>query len=334
MDRLAANHETADQKLALGQPRHGVGLRRKAAVSLMKPAPFTLHRPASLDEALDILAMVGEDGKALAGGQSLIPMLNMRLASPGHLVDINKVPGLDGIEVGSDGVSVGALVRHAEVEASAQVAKSIPLLRQALRLVAHPVIRNRGTSVGSLAHADPSGELTAVLALLGGEVRLASKGAARSVPAADFFVGPMESCIQPGELAVSAWFPALPARSGTSFQEVARRHGDYAMCGVAAAVTVDDALCISRARVSYVSMTPTPSVHDITDAVVGQRYDAANWQLAASLAGEGLEPEADIHASATYRRRIGLALTARALHEAAQSAGAHPEPPTTEEPTR
>jgi carbon-monoxide dehydrogenase medium subunit len=301
----------------------------------MKPAPFTLHRPASLDEALDNLATVGEDGKVLAGGQSLIPMLNMRLASPPHLVDINKVPGLDGIEARAEGVSVGALVRHADVEASAQVARSVPLLRQALRLVAHPVIRNRGTSVGSLAHADPSGELTAVLALLDGEVRLASKGSARSVPAADFFVGPMESCIQPGELAVSAWFPALPARSGTAFHEVARRHGDYAMCGVAAAVTLDDELTISRARVSYVSMTPTPSVHDITDAVVGQRYDEANWQLAASLAGEGLEPEADIHASGTYRRRIGLALTARALQGAAQSAASGAEPSaTTQEPTR
>jgi carbon-monoxide dehydrogenase medium subunit len=286
----------------------------------MKPAPFTLHVPTTLDEALDALADTGQDAKVLAGGQSLIPLLNMRLASPRHLVDVNGVGGLDRIDAGPSGVRVGALARHAEVEHHRGAAEVVPLLAQALRLVAHPVIRNRGTTVGSLAHADPSGEMTAVLTLLGGEMELARKGATRTVPAADFFLGPLESCLEPGELAVSAWFPALPARTGTAFCEVARRHGDYAMCGVAAAVTLDGEGRVARARTSYISMSATPVVLELTDAVVGQLPDTADWGAAAQLSADGLDPEPDIHATAEYRRHLGIVLTRQALGEAALAA--------------
>jgi carbon-monoxide dehydrogenase medium subunit len=286
----------------------------------MKPAPFTLHVPTTLDEALDALADTGQDAKVLAGGQSLIPLLNMRLASPRHLVDVNGVGGLDRIDAGPSGVRVGALARHAEVEHHRGAADVVPLLAQALRLVAHPVIRNRGTTVGSLAHADPSGEMTAVLTLLGGEMELARKGATRTVPAADFFLGPLESCLEPGELAVSAWFPALPARTGTAFCEVARRHGDYAMCGVAAAVTLDGEGRVARARTSYISMSATPVVLELTDAVVGQLPDTADWGAAAQLSVDGLDPEPDIHATAEYRRHLGIVLTRQALGEAALAA--------------
>jgi carbon-monoxide dehydrogenase medium subunit len=286
----------------------------------MKPAPFTLHVPTTLDEALDALADTGQDAKVLAGGQSLIPLLNMRLASPRHLVDVNGVGGLDRIDAGPSGVRVGALARHAEVEHHRGAADVLPLLAQALRLVAHPVIRNRGTTVGSLAHADPSGEMTAVLTLLGGEMELARKGATRTVPAADFFLGPLESCLEPGELAVSAWFPALPARTGTAFCEVARRHGDYAMCGVAAAVTLDGEGRVARARTSYISMSATPVVLELTDAVVGQLPDTADWGAAAQLSADGLDPEPDIHATAEYRRHLGIVLTRQALGEAALAA--------------
>jgi carbon-monoxide dehydrogenase medium subunit len=286
----------------------------------MKPAPFTLHVPTTLDEALDALADTGQDAKVLAGGQSLIPLLNMRLASPRHLVDVNGVGGLGRIDAGPAGVRVGALARHADVEHHRGAAAVLPLLAQALRLVAHPVIRNRGTTVGSLAHADPSGEMTAVLSLLGGEMELARKGGARTVPAADFFRGPLESCIEPGELAVSAWFPALPAHTGTAFREVARRHGDYAMCGVAAAVTLDGDGRVARARTSYISMSATPLVLDLTDAVIGQLSDAADWDAAAQLSADGLDPEPDIHATAEYRRHLGIVLTRQALGEAALAA--------------
>ncbi|MFS2295680.1 MAG: xanthine dehydrogenase family protein subunit M [Actinomadura sp.] len=284
--------------------------------------------PTTLDEALDVLAEVGEDGKVLAGGQSLVPMLNMRLVSPEHLVDINALSGLGGIDVSPAGVRVGALARHGEVEHHVGARAAVPLLGQALRLVAHPVIRNRGTTVGSLVHADPSGEMPAVLSLLGGHMELARKGSTRTVAAGEFFVGPLESCIEPGELAISAWFPALPARSGTSFCEVARRHGDYAMCGVAAAVTLDEDGRVVRARTSYVSMSETPVVLELTDAVVGQFHETADWNAAARLSSDGLNPEPDIHATAEYRRHLGVVLTRQALREAAAAAASSPEQTT------
>ncbi len=282
----------------------------------MKPPRFAYHAPASLDEALATLAELGPDAKVLAGGQSLVPILNMRLVAPRHLVDINRLGELGYVRTTGDGVQVGALARHAEVEADDHAAERVPLLRQGLRLVAHPTIRNRGTTVGSLTHADPSGEMTAVLALLGGSVELARQGARRIVPAADFFLGPLESAVAPGELAVSAWFPALPPRSGTAFVEVARRHGDYALCGVVAAVTLDEGGAVAAARAAYLSVSPVPLVLDLTPAVAGQNPRDADWSDAVALARDGVDPEADIHATAEYRRHLAGVLTGRALAEA------------------
>jgi carbon-monoxide dehydrogenase medium subunit len=230
----------------------------------VKPSSFGYAAPASTDDALALLAQVGDDAKVLAGGQSLLPILNMRLAAPGYLVDINRIADLAYVRAEDGGVRVGALARHADVERSAPAFAALPLLRQALRLVAHPVIRNRGTTVGSLAHADPSGEMTAVLALTGGSVEVARQGSSRVVSAADFFLGPLESACTAGELAVSAFFPALPAGTGSTFLEVARRHGDYAVCGLAAAVTLDDAGVVFSARAAYISVAPTPLVLDLT----------------------------------------------------------------------
>ncbi|MBG0830894.1 xanthine dehydrogenase family protein subunit M [Planomonospora sp. ID67723] len=286
----------------------------------MKPPPFTYHAPGSLGEALDVLAGTGEDGKVLAGGQSLIPLLNMRLAAPAHLVDINRLAGLAAVEVEPGGVRVGALARHARVERSEPVAAAQPLLRQALRLVAHPVIRNRGTVVGSLVHADPAAELPAVLALLGGSVRLARRGGTRDVPAGEFFTGPLESAAGPGELAVSAFFPALPPRSGTAFREVARRHGDYALAGIAALVGLDEDLRITAARVACVSAGPVPVLADVT-GVCGHRPPAsADWAAAARAVQDRAEPEDDIHATAAYRRHLIGVLAERALRDAAREA--------------
>jgi carbon-monoxide dehydrogenase medium subunit len=183
--------------------------------------------------------------------------------------------------------------------------------------VAHPVIRNRGTTVGSLAHADPSGEMTAVLALTGGSVEVVSSTGTRTVPAAEFFLGPLESAVAGGELAVSAHFPSLPERTGTVFVEVARRHGDYAMCGVAAAVTLDADGAVVSARAGYISVGPTPVLLDLTAAVSGATVTAADWAAAGELAQSQTEPEADIHATADYRRHLVGVLTARALAEAA-----------------
>jgi carbon-monoxide dehydrogenase medium subunit len=286
----------------------------------VKPPTFEYHAPTTLDEALEVLAEVGSDGKVLAGGQSLIPILNMRLAAPAHLVDINRIPGLSCVHTDATGVRVGATARHTDVERDDTAHAVVPLLRQALRLVAHPAVRNRGTTVGSLAHADPSGEMTAVLALLGGSVELARKGSSRTVSAAEFFVGPLESCVAPGELALAAYFPRPAAHTGTAFVEQARRHGDYAICGLAAAVTLDDDLRITAARGAYISVSATPLVLDLTDAVVGATTDTADWAAAGQLACAQVDPEPDIHVSAEYRRHMAGVLTARALAAAAADA--------------
>jgi len=289
----------------------------------VKPPPFGYSAPTTLPEALDVLADVADDGKVLAGGQSLIPILNMRLAAPGHLVDINRIAELAYVRV-EDGtpprVRVGATARHADVERDPAARAAVPLLSQALRLVAHPVIRNRGTTVGSLAHADPSGEMTAVLALLGGTVELARKGATRTVGSDEFFLGPLESCIEPGEMAVAATFPTPNGRTGSDFVEVARRHGDYALCGTAALVTLDDDLRIQAARAAYISVAPTPVVLDLTDAVGGGTVTDARYGDGARLARDRVDPEPDIHATADYRRHLAAVLTERALRRAAERA--------------
>jgi len=285
----------------------------------VKPSTFVHHAPGSVDEALAVLAEFGHDAKVLAGGQSLIPILNMRLAAPGHLVDINRIDGLDTIEVTADAVHIGALVRHAQLERHVGAFTHLPLLRQALLNVAHPVIRNRGTTVGSIAHADPSGEMPAVLALTSGYVDVASSRGTRTVAAGDFFLGPLESALAEDEMATGASFGRFPAGTGTAFAESTRRHGDYALAGVATAVTVTDGL-ITSARASFVSVTPMPDVLDLSDVLAGSAPEDGDWAKAAELAREHVDPDTDIHASAAYRRMLVGVLTARVLAEAASSA--------------
>jgi carbon-monoxide dehydrogenase medium subunit len=288
----------------------------------MKPAPFDYHAPVSIADAVAVLAEVGAEGKVLAGGQSLLPVLSMRLAAPAHLVDINRVSELAFIRVENGGVRVGALARHAELERHSGARAAIPLLGQGLRLVAHPVIRNRGTTVGSIAHADPAGEMTAVLALLGGTVDLASAHGTRTAAAVDFFLGPLESDVRPGELVTSVFFPPLPGGTGTAFVEVSRRHGDYAICGLAAAVRCSADGVVVSARAAYLSVGPVPVVLDLSPAVAGQRADAAGWAAAGAYAAGQVDPEADIHASADYRRHLAGVLTVRGLAEAVAHATA------------
>jgi carbon-monoxide dehydrogenase medium subunit len=285
----------------------------------VKPPAFDYSRPESLDEALGLLAEYGPDAKVLAGGQSLLPLLSMRLVAPGRLVDINRLSELAYIRSGPDAVRVGALARHTTVLRDAGAGERQPLLAEALAVVAHPTIRNRGTSVGSLVHADPAAELPAVLCLLDGSVTLASAAGRRTVPADEFFLGPLESAVRPGELAIEAAFPALPARTGSAFVEVSRRHGDYAVCGVAVLVELDADLRISTARAGYLSVAPTPLVLELTEAIAGRPFDA-DLSAAAALARAAVDPEPDIHASADYRRQLAGVLTGRALATAARRA--------------
>ena len=277
----------------------------------MKPPPFGYSRPETVAQAVADLAAHGPDAKVLAGGQSLLPLLNMRLANPAHLVDINRLGELSYVSVADGEVTIGALTRHAQVLADPAATAAQPLIGQALRLVAHPVIRNRGTTVGSIVHADPSGEMTAVLALLGGSVRLVSAGGERSVPAAEFFLGPLESDVRDGELATEVKLPALGPRAGTGFAEVSRRSGDYAVCGVAAIAELGADGAVAAARAAYLSVGGTPLVLDLTEAAT--LPGTGRLAAAGRLAAERVSPGSDIHATADYRRHLAGVLTRRAL---------------------
>jgi 2-furoyl-CoA dehydrogenase FAD binding subunit len=284
----------------------------------MKPAPFAFLRPSTLEEALAALA--GEQGaKVLAGGQSLVPLLSMRLAAPSMLVDINALPDLDHVRVDAGeggaggGVRIGALARHADVLASVEAAEVQPLVAMALSHVAHPTIRNRGTTVGSLVHADAAAEMPMVLRLLEGSVDVASVRGRRTVPAAELFAGPLESTLAHDEIAVEAFFPGLAPGAGVAFQEIARRQGDYALVGVAAHVETDGET-VTRARVGFVSVSDVPVVVDVTDAVQDPAGDPAATALAE------LDPAEDIHATAAYRTHLVKVLAPRVLAAATDHA--------------
>lgn len=289
----------------------------------MKPSPLIYHRPRSVDDVCRVLAEVGHEGKVLAGGQSLIPMLSMRLAAPANLVDITSVPHLDEItSSASDGVTFGALVTHTALAADPGAFAVQPLLRRALALVAHGTIRNRGTSLGSIIHADPSAELPAVLRLLGGTVQARSLRGTRTIAAEDLFLGPLESAVEPDEVAISAWVPAAEPGVGVAIDEISRRHGDYALVGVVARVRVVDGI-VSDARATYISAGEFGEVIDFTEHIAGASAldsDDPRWRALSEAARDRVETDADIHATARYRSQLVAALTARVAFAAAQDA--------------
>ena len=248
----------------------------------MKPAPFEYHAPTTVDEACSMLATL-EDAKVLAGGQSLIPLLNFRLARPQHLVDINRVPGLDRIYERDGGIAVQALVRQADIEDSRKAARICPLLTEAVRLVAHRVIRNRGTVCGSIAHADPASELPAVLLALGGHVVVRSVRGERLIAAEQLFKGVFETAIAPDEVLVEAWFPELVDRFAI-FEE-SRRHGDFALAGV---VRTGEILALF-------GVAPTPTLADPSSPTAG------------------LEPSGDLEATPEFRLHLVRVLVERAF---------------------
>lgn len=281
----------------------------------MKPSPLRYHRPASVAEALDLLADLGDSAKVLAGGQSLVPLLSMRLAAPAHLVDVNALSGLGAIEVRDDAVHVGALVRHSGLEHHEGAAAVIPLLRRAVRHVAHPTIRNRGTTVGSIVHADPSGEMPAVLTLLGGHLVVRSVAGERTVAAADLFTGALETSLRHDELAVAAVFPRPDGGTGAGVAEISRRHGDYAVAGVVATVRVHDGR-VADVRACFVSAGELGVVVDLSGSLAGHEARTADWAAAGEAAHEIVETEQDIHASAAYRSQLVRVLTTRAVRDA------------------
>ncbi|HTG31620.1 MAG TPA: xanthine dehydrogenase family protein subunit M [Thermoanaerobaculia bacterium] len=289
----------------------------------MKPAPFEYQAPASLEAALDALARHGGDAKLLAGGQSLIPVMNFRLAEPALLIDINKLAELDFIRRDEEGhLRIGAMVRQRRLERDPLVAGMAPLLHEAVPFIAHPQIRNRGTFGGSLAHADPAAELPALAVALGARFRLRRAGGDRWVAAEEFFAGLFATALEPDEMLVEAAIPPSPARTGWAFLEVARRHGDYAQVGVAARVTLDDSGRCREARLVYLSVGDAPVIaREAARLLAGQELSPEAIAAAAEkAAGDEMDPLGDIHATPEFKRHLARVLTRRVLQKAGERA--------------
>ena len=289
----------------------------------MKPPPFEYHAPDSVDEALALLAQHGDEAKVLAGGQSLIPVLNFRLARPSVIVDLNRIGVLAGIDAANGGLRIGAMTRQREAERSAAIAQRTPLLAEALGWVAHPQIRTRGTIGGSLAHADPAAELPAVMLALDARFRLRRGTAERVVAARDFFTGLFMTTLAVDELLVGIDIPEAEPRGGSAFLEVARRHGDFALVGIAVTLVLDDRGTCRDARLAYVNAGPGPYRSARAEAAVqGQRLTPGMLRAAADAAVAEARPASDVHASADYRRQLVRVLTERALARAFERAAA------------
>jgi carbon-monoxide dehydrogenase medium subunit len=282
----------------------------------MKPPPFEYHAVASVDEAVTLLGEHGDEAKVLAGGQSLVPLLALRLARPARLVDINGIGDLASC-TNRQGLTVGSLLRQRVAERSESVKAANPLLVRALGLIGHTAIRNRGTIGGSIAHADPAAELPAVLLALDGEVTATSTRGTRGVAAPDLFRGFLTTSLEPDELLTDVRFPAWAPGTGWSFQEFSRRSGDFAIAGVAATLRLDRNGMIAAARIALSGMGPTPvRASKAEAALAGQQPADEVWDAASQDAVAGLDPPSDVHGTAAYRRHLAAALTRRALREA------------------
>lgn len=280
----------------------------------MKPAPFEYVRPASLAEALQTLHQHGDEAKVLAGGQSLVPMMNFRLARPAVLVDLNGLADLAYLRPLDGGLAVGAMTRQRAVEKSALVRERLPLLAEAVPWIGHLPIRTRGTVGGSLVHADPAAELPVVMVALDAELTVARTGGTRTVRAADFFTGYLSTDVAPDEILTEIRVPGLAPGAAVAFLELARRHGDFAIVAAAAAVVPDGKGAIREARIALGGVGPTPVRARRAEAMLaGQRPNAELLAAAAASAREETDPPADIHASAEYRREMSAVFTRRAL---------------------
>lgn len=281
----------------------------------MKPAPFEYHAPTSLDEAVALLSKL-ENAKVIAGGQSLVAMMNFRYAMPDHLVDLGNVAGLAGLHFDAEGLRIGAMTRQRELEFSAALAGKAPLFKAALAHVGHRQTRNRGTLGGSLAHADPAAELPTVCLALDAEVEIVGTSGTRCVPMREFTAGFMTTALAHDEILFAVHIQPWPEGHGYSFQEYARRHGDFAVVGAAVLLDANKAGIVQRASVTLCGVTDRPIRRDEAEAaLVGQLPDETVIARAASLAGD-VEATADIHGDATYRRHLARVLTTRALREA------------------
>lgn len=289
----------------------------------MKPAPFEYVAPHNLEDALDALNEHGFDAKLLAGGQSLVPVMNFRLAQPGVLIDLNNVSELDFIECAADGwMRFGSMVRQNRLEREALVQEHFPLLHETMPFIAHPQIRNRGTFGGSIAHADPAGELPVIAVALNGRFHIQSKNTDRWVAAVDFFQALFETDCGDEEMITEIELPPMAANTGTAFTEVARRHGDYALGGVAAIVTVDANQVCTAARLVYLNAGEIPMVaQKAAQMLVGEKMsESLLTETAVTASTQEINPMSDIHANDEYKRHLAKVLTIRALRTAFERA--------------
>ncbi len=287
----------------------------------MKPAQFEYHAPTSTLEAVTLLKNHVDEAKVIAGGQSLVPMLALRIARFEHLIDLNRIEELRGIRLEGDTLVVGALTRQSSAEHSELVARHVPLLHRALPKIGHFQIRNRGTIGGSIAHADPASELPCVALCLGATMTLVGPNGSRTVDASDFFISIWQSSAEPDEILSHVAFPVATGTSGFAIEEFALRAGDFAIAGVSCAVTLDSDRRVARASIAFMGMGPTPlRAHEAESALVGTRADAVDCAATARLAVEATTPGDDVHASAAYRTRIAASLAATALRRALEEA--------------
>jgi carbon-monoxide dehydrogenase medium subunit len=281
----------------------------------MKPAPFKYIAAATLEQALALKAKYGDDAKFLAGGQSLIPAMNFRLARPAVLIDINALKECSGIAAYENGgARIGALTRYRTLQNDGLLGRAFPLFGEALPHIAHPQIRNRGTIGGNLSHADPASELPALVVAMEAVIKVKSSTHERQIAAADFFQGLLTTDLQPDEMLVEIAIPAPQPRTGTGFSEVARRRGDFALAGAAASITVDqDALC-THARLALCGVGETPvDASDAAAILVGQRVDGQRMDHVADAVRRLIEPAGNVHATPDYQRHVAGVLTQRTL---------------------
>jgi len=286
----------------------------------MKLPHVEYEAPKTVPEAVELLAEYQDEASVLAGGQSLIPLLALRLAHPAVLIDINGIAELSGVSAVNGSVAIGAMTREYVAEESGTVADAVPLLAAALPLVGHEAIRSRGTIGGSLAHADPAAELPAVARALDAEFVVRGPSGERIVPAAEWFEGYLTTSRLPDELLVQVRFPAAARGTGTSFEEVARRHGDFAIVGLATSLTLSEGT-ITDARLAFAGMSDVPvRAGDAEDLLAGERPSAELFDEAARRATDDMDPPADLHGSADYRKKAAAALVRRGLQAAADNA--------------
>lgn len=283
----------------------------------MKPASFKYFAPDTLEEALELLEQHGDDAKVLAGGQSLVPIMNMRLARPAVLIDLNRIENMSYLQVEEEQVRIGALTRHRALEKSDVLRETCPIANEATRYIGHVQIRTRGTVGGSIAHADPAAELPMVLSCLGGEVVVRSKNDERIVTPDEFFLTYLTTTLDPTEIVTEVRFPVLSEQTGWAVQELTRRHGDFAIVAVAAALDLDEQGKIANARMALAGVGGTPMVaHSTCSTLIGEQPSIELLREAAEQVVQDIEPESDVHGSAEYRSEVSKVLAFRTLREA------------------